>query len=283
MKSIVCLSMLFLLFNSSCKKSEQKQQQTELKAEERMNVSYGPNSRNVMDLYLPAKRSSNTPVILLLHGGSWVEGDKSMFTGLAQYFRDKGYAAATMNYRLTHTAENNIHPAQVNDVAAAINFLSSKAGEYQISANTVGLLGASAGAHIALLYTYAYNTDNKVKTVIGIASPSSFTDTRNINPLTAVYVQYLIGASPADNPQAYVQASPQTHVKAGSKPTLLFHGRQDFVVPVQQSIDLKAKLDAAGVANKLIIFEDTGHETLNAANTPGALLEAENWFKLYLK
>lgn len=277
--AVLCLFIL----SSACKKSVDSETKVALKAEDFVNISYGTNSRNTLDIYLPEKRDRNTAVILLVHGGSWFEGDKSAFTDLAKYWRDKGYVAATMNYRLTHTSENNIHPAQVNDIGKAIEFISSKSEEWQLSADKFALGGASAGAHLSLLYTYNYDSGNKVKTVISMAGPTDLSLIQAAGPAQVQVAQWLIGSTYQSNPSAYVQASPITYVSAKSKPTLMFHGKLDVVVPYQQSVDLKNKLDQFKIASKLVLYEDTGHEVLNLSNTASFLADLEAWIKLHLK
>lgn len=273
---------LFIIVGSGCRKSD-NHELVRLKAEERTDVAYGSHTNNKFDVYLPEGRDISTPVIVFLHGGFWSEGDKSMFTVLARYFQSKGYAAVNMNYRLTGTAENNIHPAQVNDIGKAIDFVSSNAAAWNISSQKFAVLGASAGAHLALLYTYAYNSGDKVKTVISLAGPTNFTDMRNAGPQQALVIQAFLGATFQANPQAYVQASPVTHVSAGSKPTLLFHGKADLVVPYQQSADLKARLDQFNVPNKFILAENVGHELTGIDTDPAFLAECETWLSAYLK
>lgn len=254
-----------------------------LKSKDILNAAYGTHVRNTFDIYLPEGRDKDTPVIILLHGGSWYEGDKSLFTDLARFWRDRGYAAVTMNYRLTNTAENNIHPAQVNDIAKAIEFISSKAEDWQLSASKFALQGASAGAHLALLYTYKYNTNNKVKTVISMAGPTDLSTLQAVSPQHAQGISWLIGSSFQSNPAAYAEASPITYVRANSKPTLIFHGKLDLLVPYQQSLALENRLGEMGVNKKLILIEDTGHEVVNLTNTATFLSNCESWLKLYLK
>lgn len=282
-KSVLSGIFILLILTSGCKKESTGEIAEPLKSEDHLNVSYGANARNTLDIYLPEGRDKNTPVIILIHGGSWFEGDKSSFTDLAKFWRDKGYAAATMNYRLTHTAENNVHPSQVNDIAKAIDFIGSKALGWQVNPEKFALQGASAGAHLALLYTYKFNTGNKVKAVISMAGPTDFTGSKMANPLQVQVINWLIGTTIEANPLAYAQASPITHVSAGSKPTLIFHGKLDLVVPYQQSEDLKNRLDLFGIDKKLILYPDTGHEVLNLGNTASFLADCEKWFQLYLK
>lgn len=274
---------VFLLFISTGCKKEPEDQELPLTAQDIQNVSYGGNKRNVLDMYLPEKRDAGTPVIVFIHGGSWFEGDKSAFTDLAKYWRDKGFAAATINYRFTNTAEKNIHPAQVNDIAGAIEFIASKSGDWKISADKVALVGASAGGHLALLYTYKYDTGNKVKTVISMAGPTDLTGIMNAGTAQSQVVQWLVGLPFQTNPDAYAQASPITHVSSASKPTLLFHGKLDVVVPHEQSISLSSRLKQLGVANKLVLYEETGHEVVNLNNTMSFLSDCDAWLKVHLK
>ena len=282
LKSVLSVIALLLVLNVGCKK-DSLQSEIPLKSEDYQNISYGTNLRNTIDVYLPEIRDNNTPVILLVHGGSWFEGDKSAFTDLAKYWRDKGYAAATMNYRLTRTAENNIHPAQVNDIAKAIEFIGSRSRNWHISEDKFALQGASAGAHLSLLYTYKYNSNNKVKAVISMAGPTDHKNIHLVGPLQAQVVQTLIGSTIQTDPLAYAQASPITNVNASSKPTLMFHGKRDLVVPFQQSVDLSNRLKEFSSINKLVLYEDTGHEVINLNNTVSFLMDCEAWFKLYLK
>ena len=148
-----------------------------------LNVAYGPDPKQVMDIYLPAGREkASTKVMLLIHGGSWSGGDKQSFQAyvdsLQQYLPD--FAFVNMNYRLaTYTA--NRFPAQENDVKAALTFVMDKAGEYNISHNVV-LLGASAGAHLALLQAYKYTDPVKVQAVISFFGPADMEDIYN-NPI----------------------------------------------------------------------------------------------------
>ena len=281
-KSILSGLLFFFIISIGCKKAADQSEAT-LTSRDLQNVSYGNHVRNSLDIYLPERRDAKTPVILLVHGGSWFEGDKSAFTDLAKYWRDKGYAAATMNYRFTNTPEKSIHPAQVNDIAKAIEFIGSKSAEWKISSDKFALQGASAGAHLSLLFAYKYDTANKVKAIISMAGPTDLTATGSAGIAQAQVVQWLIGSSYQANPSAYAEASPISHVTSNSKPTLLFHGKKDMVVPYQQAVDLKNKLVQFGTVHKLVSYEDTGHEVINVNYMASFLAECDNWFKLYLK
>lgn len=227
-----------------------------------LNVAYGPDAKQVMDIYLPAGRAkASTKVMMLIHGGSWSGGDKQSFQAyvdsLQQYLPD--YAFININYRLaTYTA--NRFPAQENDIKAALTYVIDKTDEYNISHNVV-LLGASAGAHLALLQAYKYTEPVKVQAVISFFGPTDMEDIYNhpIHPQVPMLMQVLMGGTPVTNPDIYKQSSPLNFVTPQSCPTLLFHGGNDPLVNPKQSALLKDKLQQAGVANELIVYPNEGH------------------------
>lgn len=271
---------IFLILIGACTK--ERSLNKSIKAEEILNVEYGTDPRHKFDIYLPEERTVKTKVIVFIYGSTWLKGDKRHFTDLAKFFRDKGYAAATINYRFTNAGGNNVYSAQVNDLGKAIDFISSKTSEWKISPDAFGVLGAGTGAHLGLLYTYGYDTNNKVKAVVSMAGQTNLMDLVNETSEKAA-VEYYVGTSLQVNPMAYQQASPVFHVKASSKPTLLFHGKLDTIVPLKQVIALKAKLDEFNITNKLIIYEDTGHEVLSLNHMASFLAEVDLWFKENLK
>ena len=272
---VVLLLTVFL--GSSCDKIEDFVSRT-FHSEDLLNVSYGTDTLNKMDVYLPAARGGNTKLVFLIHGGSWYSGDKSEFTEYATTLRSKGYAVVNLNYRLVNAAGTVKLQQQEDDLKAAIDYAYAKSEDWGVS-NKIALVGASAGAHLAMLYTYANNADNKVKTVVSLAGPTNLTDTRNITVQAAGLVKALLGVSPYVNPQAYVDASPISKVNASSKPTLIFHGKKDVTVPVQQSIDLNARLIQSNIKSKLVIYENTGHEVVNTTNFADFILDLDTWLR----
>lgn len=272
---------LFLMVSIiSCKKSEDP---GPLEAQEEIDLSYGAHAQQTLDVYLPAGRTDTTKVVILLHGGGWATGDKSELTEFATYYRDKGFAVVNMNYRLTGTAET-VHPAQQLDIAAVINFVASKAIGWRVSQTKFGIAGVSAGGHLALLYTYAYNSDGRVKTVVSLAGPTNFTDTENVQPAQQLAVRLLLGKDlNAVNLPDYIQASPLARVNALSRPTLLFHGTADLTVFPKQSLDLHNKLTQLGVRNEYVELVGVGHEIFSPTNKQAIFDKIENWLKENIK
>jgi dipeptidyl aminopeptidase/acylaminoacyl peptidase len=270
------------LFIGACSKSDTKDD-ISLAAEEKLSISYAAGEKNTFDLYLPANRNADTKTVVLIHGGFWFGGNKEELTEYAKFLQQQGFAVANINYRLTNTNENNIHPAQVNDIQKAIDYISAKASEWNIS-DDFGLVGASAGGHLALLYTYAYNTGNKVKTVVSIAGPTNLSDTRNTNNTQRQIVSLLLGSTLEQNPTVYAQASPITHVSSSTKPTLLVHGKLDAIVPYQQAVDLKARLEENNIKNNLLLYDNAGHENvINEQNRSLVLPLIADWLDSTIK
>lgn len=171
---------IFLLLFVACEKKESPDYRTETVPKALMNVSYGADARQVMDVYLPPNRSTNTSVIIFIHGGHFVYGDKSDFTRVARYLAASGYAVANINYRLVDAQGINSVPMQhkesvikvkdqVADVSAAVDFVRSHAWDWVVSSRRVGIAGHSAGGTLALLYGYDKRNDHKVQAISNIA------------------------------------------------------------------------------------------------------------------
>ena len=104
-------------------------------------VSYGPYKMNKLDFW-QAEGKGPRPILVHIHGGGWIGGDKTR-TGNIKPFLDKGISYASVNYRLTGEAPL---PAPVHDAARAIQFIRSKAGDWNLDKNKIVLTGGSAGA-----------------------------------------------------------------------------------------------------------------------------------------
>lgn len=252
---------------SSCQKGVDDVAGGSLPAATHMNVSYGNDTLQRMDVYLPAGRTKDsTKVIVLIHGGAWMEGDKRDFESFISVFRQRlpEYAIINVNYRLASQAANHF-PTQENDIKAAISQIYSKRDEYQISDKFV-LLGASAGAHLALLQSYKYTSPVKVKAVVSLFGPTDLAAMYNsqTNPFYQWALSILIGGTPVSNQDAYNQSSPIFFAGAQSPPTILLHGGNDPLVSIDQSITLHNKLLSAGVTTQLVTYPNEGHGWVGA-------------------
>lgn len=259
MKRLSLLLFVFV-FITSCQKEDQQSHQS-LPAQNYIDVSYGSDTSQKMDVYLPAGRSDTTKLIILIHGGAWTEGDKDEFLPYIPVLQQKlpEYAIANINYRLA-TSTANRFPAQENDVKAAVSFLVNKAPDYHIS-NIIVLLGASAGGHLALLQAYKDTTTAKVKAVVDFFGPTDMADMYNnpLNPLIPLGLQILLNGTPTTNANLYFQSSPINFVSAKSCPTIILQGGADPLVRPTQSTQLRDKLQSFGVPVQYVFYPTEGH------------------------
>lgn len=226
-----------------------------------LNVSYGTDTSQKMDVYLPGVRSADTTKsIIMIHGGAWTSGDKADFTTYVPSLKKRlpGYAVFNINYRLATTTSNTF-PTQENDVRSAVNFILSKASGYKINPSKLILLGASSGAQLALLQAYK-NPDTKIRAVVDLFGPTDLVALYNsYSGVTQFALANIVGGTPASNLAAYSQASPLNYVSAQSPPTILFHGGKDDVVPLVQSTNLKNKLAGFNITYLMYVYPNEGH------------------------
>ena len=270
--------LLLSIFFVSCQKETQE---NTLAAETIMDQSYGSDPLQKMDIYLPAGRSTDsTKLIVLVHGGAWMEGDKADFRTYVSTLQQRfpGYGVANINYRLATTSANHF-PVQETDMKAAIDYLAQKSSEYNIAQKFV-LLGASAGAHLALLQAYKYSAP-KIAGVIDFFGPADMVDmyTSSTSSIHQLAIQILMSGTPATNPTMYQQSSPINFVTAQAPPTIIFHGGLDPLVPVSESTALKNKLESLGVPTQLVIYPNLGHDLWPTATMNEAFDKIEVFIK----
>lgn len=246
----------------SCEKKDSTPVVNFAAAKTELNVPYGGDSAQKMDIYLPAGRSEQkTNAIVLIHGGSWNAGNKSDLAGYIDTFRKRmpDYAIFNLNYRLLTRATP--FPVQEQDVQAALRFIAEGAGEFGINKDSIVLLGVSAGAHLALLQGYKYTSPVKAKAIIDFFGPTDLERmfTQPWHPMIPYLMQMVTGMDPADNLELLRQSSPVNFINAQSAPTLILQGGRDNIVDPSQSRLLKSKLDSAGVKNELVLYPNEGH------------------------
>ncbi|MCC6258205.1 MAG: alpha/beta hydrolase [Chitinophagaceae bacterium] len=252
-----------------------------------MDTAYGTDPKQKLDIYLPANRDHTTKLLIMIHGGAWNAGDKSegAYTQAIQLFRQKWpeIAVANINYRLaniTNTHYNEI----MNDISAAVNFMVSNKNYFKIS-DTLVMMGASAGAHLAMLYAYKYNTGSHVKSVADFFGPSVLSDWEwynSYNIWMGVAIKDLLinfNGEPWNKP-LYDSNSPYWVATAQSAPTIIFHGSLDVIVPLYQSQWLHSRLNTLGVANEYHEYVD-GHG-FNSTNMADAITKSVIFFKQHL-
>ncbi len=120
-------------------------------------VHYGPHERQVLDFY-QAKSDTPTPVVFAIHGGGWVNGSKDGYRGAAKRYNDAGISLVAINYRMvTEAAEKKTDPPvkwPLEDAARALQFVRSKAAEWNLDKKRIGATGGSAGGCSSLYLLY---------------------------------------------------------------------------------------------------------------------------------
>lgn len=240
----------------SCKKEPSASEAKIMK-----DISYGESVQQKMDLYLPVDRSeASTTTVVFIHGGGWVEGDKSDMNPYVDTLRKlmPGYAVLNINYRLAYNNSVNLFPTQENDVKSAIEYYLTHADDYMVSGNLV-LLGASAGGHLAMLHAYKNDPDGHVRAVVDFFGPFDLAALWNNGIIQQLILYGATGSLLADNPALYASSSPSEYVTGNAPPTIALQGGADPLVPPSQTSQLIAALDDAGVANQLVYYPGEGH------------------------
>ena len=228
-----------------------------LAAESMLDVSYGADTDQAYDIYLPANRSEATKILVLVHGGGWTSGDKADMDGFKDFLRQQlpDIAVVNMNYRLADD-DNSPYPMQTDDIGSVIENLKNKTGEFQIGTE-LGFVGVSAGGHLSLLWSYAFDTDQNVKMVCSVVGPTNLVDEAYQNSEDEI-LKDLVNQFDLDD-DILTEASPLFQATETSPPTILFYGGKDPLVPVSQGIDLEARLIELGVAHEFTLYEEEGH------------------------
>ncbi len=313
MKSIFKFTLVLLFLGisfTSCKKEAPVITDPVIKvaAETLMDVSYGSHALQKMDVYLPANRTSATNVIIFVHGGSFMFGDKSDFTNLVKELVRANFAVVNVNYRLVDGTGLNDAPVkhlestvkikdQVVDMSTIVDFTIGKAKEWQVSENKIGMAGHSAGATLSLLYSYDTRNNNKIKAVVNLAGAldQTFSDIPAI--LLQFLPSYILEAGyrytgytiDPVNDQYYRAISPQYVANASKKiPTLTVFPELNDVngLPKQNRAAFDAfttKLNSLGVPNKFVQVAGADHEFSKMGNSDIVLKETIDYFNTNLK
>mgnify|MGYP003876800217 CR=1 FL=1 len=271
----LAMTFAILLFATSCKKPSDSLVFKDL--------NYGSNPRNKIDIHLPQQRDTATAMVLLIHGGGWVAGDKGDWSQeIINEFLNSGYAVSSMNYRYANGDFHN----QINDIQQAIDFMRTKSSSWKISSTKFALIGASAGGHLALLYAHAYDSLDVVKTVIPIVGPTDMTDPVFHQYATNYGIFYvfeaLLGSTMPNNPQVYEDASPIFNYS--NVPTFFICGGLDDLVPPQQSIRMFDTLTVHSIIADTTVFNNAGHDVFgpNQVNKQQIYDEVKGWLNTYL-
>jgi len=205
---------------------------------------------------------------VIIHGGGWWTGDKAKNReqNIGTTLAANGYVCISINYILA-TKEVPTWPENLYDCKRVVRFLRKNADAYRVEPNNIGVIGGSAGGHLAAMVAVTGPQDNleppgpyagfssAVQAAVpmyGIHNLMTFEDTKG------AAAQYL-GVSKQKDPDLWELASPINHIDAGDPPFLILHGTADKTVPIEQSVELYNKLKRSGVPARLVIVEGAPH------------------------
>lgn len=263
------------------------------------NVTYFIANRTELklDIYQPREPKAPTPVVMLIHGGGWVEGSKEgAVLEVFPYLR-MGFSVVNVEYRLGRVSPA---PAAVEDCLCALHWIGRNAAKYNFDLNKVVLTGGSAGGHLALTTGMipdsagfanecASDDDegwegpwtNPSPKVAAIINRFGITDVWGMlqGPNIRSYAVSWFGSQPGQEALAK-RVSPLTYVRPGLPPILTIHGDADPLVPYSDAVRLHDALTKAGVRNQLLTIPGGKHgnfaadESLKEAETIRAFLDS---------
>jgi gluconolactonase len=231
-------------------------------------AEYGPR-KMLADLFMP-KGKGPFPAALIIHGGGWIKGDKMKFRAMGLEMANRGYVSMAIDYRL---AEEARFPANIQDCHAAVRYLRSHADKYRIDPERIGVVGGSAGAHLAgLLATTAKvkslhgkggnaGVSSAVQAAVVMSGPMEIsTGSVAERSLTAknpvANAIFLFGGTVKEKPGLYQLADAHLHIDGSTPPILFQFGGKEDPSKVQPSI---GKLKKLGVPAQLLTHYEGGN------------------------
>lgn len=246
-----------------------------------MDVPYGGDCMQTLNIYLPNEGEGPFPTIIYVHGGAWSMGDKSdsqvmtFIPGL-----ERGYAVVSVGYRLLPDVH---YPENLFDIKAALRWCADNGAKYLLDTDRVALTGASAGAQLALMAIFTQGVPAfegaplggvcNIRAVVDQFAPTDFRNMRRdfdesgydrvekLMPGAPGAANALLGFNADDSLRMFAFASPIYSVHKDIPPVLILHGQYDSKVPYQQSVRLAEKIkEIAGPDRvKLVISPECGH------------------------
>jgi acetyl esterase/lipase len=231
-------------------------------------------SAQKLDIYLPEEGEGPFPVILAIHGGAFMMGDKAdeqlnpMLNGLKY-----GYAVVSINYRMSGEA---LFPKNINDVKAAIRFIRANTRQYYFNPDKIAVWGGSAGGNLSALAGTSADVKEledlsqgneaqscRVNAVVDWFGPTNFllmdeelkTSGNGIPNHGEVNSpeSKVLGQKISEIPGKVALANPETYITKDDPPFLIMHGTKDQLVPTQQSILFAEKLAKIIGKNKVTL------------------------------
>lgn len=261
------------------------------------NMEYVENGheRHKLDLFVPEKAEGPLPLLIWVHGGGWQNGSKDGCPPLRAGYAERGYAVASINYRLSGHAT---FPAQIEDCKAAIRWLRANAKKYNLDPKRFGVWGSSAGGHLVALigtsggvkeFDVGPNLDQSsaVQAVCDYYGPTDFikfvsTSKYESHATDSSPEAKLLGGAVLQNKDKAAKVNPITYVTKDDPAFLIVHGDKDGTVPINQSESLFEALKKNGTQVHFHTIHGAGHGG-PGFNAPEVTKQVEAFFEKYLK
>ncbi|MDP3368749.1 MAG: alpha/beta hydrolase [Brevundimonas sp.] len=225
-------------------------------------IPYGEDPRHRLDIHAPAAPADRPwPVLVFFHGGGWDSGDRGQYAWAAQALAARGFVVAVADYRIVPGVQ---FPAFIEDAAAATARVGEIAGSYGADPTRLGVIGHSAGAHLALMialdrrYMAATGAPpGLIKAAAGLAGPYDFL------PFDAPASINAFGRAPDPT-----LTQPVTFARADAPPLWLGHGTEDVVVHAEDTTILCDRMAAIGGRCEAKLYPGLNHSDLIATFSP---------------
>jgi acetyl esterase/lipase len=221
-----------------------------------------------LNIALPKNVQGTLPCILCIHGGGFRAGNREGYNNLLIKLAGRGYAAATMEYRL---APKYQFPAAIYDVKAAVRWLKANAAKYHIDPERIGVTGDSAGGHLVQFLGVTADIkrfegdegnpeqSSRVACVVNRYGPSDFTKSYGKSVDAAEVLPLWLGGNVETALQKHIVSSPLNWVTPAAAPTLILHGTEDKYVAYEQGVWMRDRLKSCGVEVEMLTLEGAGH------------------------
>ncbi len=236
------------------------------------NVLYGNEERQVLEVAYERGKTSVSPAILFIHGGSWISGDKSMMRRYRDQIIDAGYVYISMNYRFITSGATYLD--MLDDISLVLQFIYDYAEDLTVDPSQIALVGESAGAHLALLYSYRNPSVMPIRFVMALVPPVNFTDPSYItfgDPMVQLFLANgLMGTDVLSPdvimedgyPASWIDASPISHL-SDAIPTLIGYAGMDELIPLSNMESFLEEADQLDAPVETFFFPNSGHSLSN--------------------
>lgn len=208
-----------------------------------------------LDLYLPAASGEAHPILVAVHGGSWVGGSKTDYGPQFARLAQRGIAVAVVDYRLARPGAPS-WPDAPTDITAALDWLEAHAEEHQLDVRRAAVIGTSSGGLLAAL---AGSSDRRIRAILCISAPMDLAKLMEGRSLAHEPALVFLGDDPRGLASRARDASPIHRATPEQPPTLLIHGTDDRWTPIEQARNMLAKLEELNAPSRLIEIEGAKH------------------------